>query len=123
MPKRQPLSFASLLSRYSFPPFDGGSIAFFGWESADTEFSKIVLPARSSLSELLLRSGYLQIGRPDSGDFNAVCFDLKIQKQNREYRIVQADHEEILCNSRVLIREELCPSFRHLVEHELSLKR
>jgi hypothetical protein len=62
-----------------------------------------------------------QIGRPETGDFDAVCFDLNIQKQNREYRIVQANHEEILCNFRVKIRGELWPSFRKLAEHQLSL--
>jgi hypothetical protein len=46
-----------------------------------------------------------QIGRPETGDFDAVCFDLNIQKQNREYRIVQANHEEILCNFRVKISQ------------------
>ena len=41
LPKRLPLSFGSLLSRYSFPSFDAGGISFFDWESPDTEFFKI----------------------------------------------------------------------------------
>src|SRR5712671_8231160 len=90
LPKRLPLSFTSLLSRYSFPSFDIGGISFFGWEVVHTEFAGIAPPAKGSLSELLLPSGYIQLGRPDTGDFDAVCFDLNTPKQNREYRIVQA---------------------------------
>lgn len=122
LPKRLLLSFTSLLSRYSFPSFDIGGISFFGWEVAHTEFSERA-PAKGSLSELLLPSGYIQVGRPDTGNFDAVCFDLNTPKQNGEYRMVQANHEEILCNSRVKIRRELWPSFRKLAEHQLSLKQ
>jgi hypothetical protein len=121
LPRRLPVSFASLMSRYSFPSFAAGGISLFGWESTETEFSKVAPPEKGSLSELLLPSGYFQIGRPDTGDFDAVCFDFKMQEKNREYRIVQADHEEILCNLRVEVRRELWPSFRKLVEHQLSL--
>jgi len=68
------------------------------------------------LSELLLSAGYFQVGRPDAGSFDTVCFDMNIRKQNREYRIVLADHEEILCNSTVKIRSEQSASFRKFLE-------
>ena len=116
LPKRLPQSFESLLLRYSFPSFDAGGITFFGWQSETSEIFHVLPPNEGTLSELLLPSGYIQIGRPDTGDFDAVCFDLNPAKQNREYRIVRADHEEILCNSRVRIVEELWPSFSNLVE-------
>lgn len=119
LPKRLPQSFTSLLSRYSFPPFDACGISFFGWESLSTGLFETVPAAKGSLSELLLPSGYVQFGQPDTGDFDAVCFDLNAPQQNREHRIVQVDHEQILCNSRVKIRRELWSSFRELVEHKL----
>jgi hypothetical protein len=90
LPKKLPQSFESLLLRYSFPPFDAGGITFFGWESDHGELFHVSPPAKGSLSELLLPAGYIQIGRPDTGDFDAVCFDLNAAKQNREYRIVRA---------------------------------
>ena len=62
----------------------------------------------------------MQIGRPDTGDFDAICFDLNHQPQNREYRVVQVDHEDILCNSEVRVTGELWPSFIKLVEAALS---
>jgi hypothetical protein len=53
---------------------------------------------KGSLSEVLLPARYVQIGRPDTGSFDAICFDSNEPAQDREYRIVQVDHEEILCN-------------------------
>src|SRR6266481_1985797 len=90
--KRLPQSFESLLSRYSFPSFNASGISFFGWGPESTELLAVVSPLKGSLSELLLPAGYFQIGRPDTGSFDAICFDMKTHKQNRQYRIVLADH-------------------------------
>jgi hypothetical protein len=120
LPKRLPQSFESLLSRYSFQSFDASGISFFSWGSGSTEFPAVASPQKGSLSELLLPAGYFQIGRPDTGSFDAICFDMSMWKQNREYRIVLANHEEILCNMRVKIRSELWPSFHKLVENQPS---
>jgi chaperonin cofactor prefoldin len=46
---------------------------------------------------------------------------MNIQKQNREYRIVLADQEEILRNLTVKIRSELWPSFRKVLENQPSM--
>jgi hypothetical protein len=116
LPKRLPSSFGSLLSRYSFAPFDESGISFFGWGLGRRELVEVALAQKGSLSELLLPAGYFQIGRPDTGSFDAVCFDMNTHKQNRECRIVLADHEEILSRLRVRISSELWPSFRNLLE-------
>jgi hypothetical protein len=62
----------------------------------------------------------VQIGRPDTGDFDAICFDLNEQTQNHEYRIVQVDHEDILCNWKVRVLGELWPSFIEVINMTLS---
>jgi hypothetical protein len=113
---RLPPSFESLLSRYSFASFDALGISFFGWGPALVELFEVASQRKGSLSEFLLPAGYFQIGRPDTGSFDAICFDLNTPKQNREYRIVLADHEEVLSNSRVTIHSELWPSFRNFLE-------
>lgn len=120
LPARLPQSFSSFLSRYSFPPFDVLGISMFGWESVSNSYSEEASAARGNLSELLIPARYVQIGRPDTGDFDAICFDLNHRRQNREYQIVQIDHEEILCNWRVRVSRELWPSFVKLVEGVLS---
>jgi SMI1/KNR4 family protein SUKH-1 len=120
LPNRLPESFESFLSRYSFPAFDVVGISLFAWESDSNVYSEEASAAKGSLSELLLPAGYVQIGRPDTGDFDAVCFDLNEKRQNREYRIVQVDHEDILCNWKVQVSAELWPSFIKLVDRVLS---
>ena len=120
LPKRLPQSFASFLSRYSFPSFDVGGISLLGWDAALNAYAEEASAVEGSLSELLLPAGYVQIGQPDTGDFDAVCFDLNEKSQNREYRIVRVDHEEILCNWRVRVSGELWPSFIKLVDSVLT---
>lgn len=120
LPKRLPQSFASLLSRYSFPAFDVLGVSLFGWESETNPYIEEASGAKGSLSELLIPAGYLQIGRPDTGDFDAICFDLRGKAKNREYGIVQVDHEEILCNRKIRVSAELWGSFVNLVESALS---
>jgi|KBSSwiStaDraftv2_1062776.scaffolds.fasta_scaffold2390970_1 hypothetical protein len=116
LPKHLPQSFESLLSRYSFLPFDTSGISFFGWGQESTELSEVASPKEGSLSDLLLPAGYFQIGRPATGSFDAICFDLNDGNQNREHGIVLADHEELLCNSRVKICSQVWPSFRKFLE-------
>jgi hypothetical protein len=120
LPRRLPPSFASLLSQYSFPSFDVAGISLFGWESDSSVYIEEASAPKGSLSELLIPAGYVQIGQPDTGSFDAICFDLNKKCQNREYRIVQVDHEAILCNWRVRVSGELWPSFIKLVEGVLA---
>src|SRR5215467_11453100 len=120
LPKRIPQSFESFLSRYSFPAFDVVGITLFDWDSDANQYSAEASAPKNSLSELLIPAGYVQIGRPDTGDFDAICFDLSHQAQNREYRVVHVDHEDILCNGKVRVTGELWPSFVKLVESALS---
>jgi hypothetical protein len=115
LPRRLPQSFSSLLSRYSFPAFDVAGITLFAWDSAANSYTEDASAPRGSLSEVLIPAGFVQIGRPSTGLFDAVCFDLNGRAQNREQRIVLADHEEILCNRRIRVRE-LWPSFIRLIE-------
>jgi hypothetical protein len=120
LPKRLPQSFESLLSRYSFPAFDVLGITLFGWESDANKYLVEASAPKNSLSELLIPAGYVQIGRPDTGDFDAICFDLRDQAQNRECRIVRVDHEDILCNWKVRVSGQLWPSFIKFVEAALT---
>lgn len=120
LPRRLPQSFSSFLSRYSFPSFNLGGITLFPWNSMSNKYADEASASKGSLSELLLPAGYVQIGFPETGSFDAVCFDLTQQKKNREYRIVQADHEDILCNWKVRISVELWPSFITLINRVLS---
>lgn len=120
LPKRLPQSFASLLSHYSFPAFDVMGITLYRWDSDRNPYIEEAEAAKGSLSELLLPSGYVQIGRPEGGDFDAICFDFTQPAQNREFRIVQIDHEYILCDRKIRVSGELWPSFIKLADSALT---
>ena len=120
LPKRLPQSFESFLSRYSFPAFDVLGITLFAWDADSNPYIEEASAAKNSLSEFLIPAGFVHIGRTDMGGFDAICFDWNEPAQNREYRIVQVDHEDILCNSKVRVVAELWPSFIELVEDALS---
>jgi hypothetical protein len=62
-----------------------------------------------------LEKGYVQFGRGPDMNFDAVCFDLSSRKRNRDCRVVQIDHEQILCNNRVKVLSEIAPSFEQLL--------
>jgi len=114
--KRLPESFAGFLSRYTFPSFDVLGVSLFGWQSDSNPYIEEATAPKGSLSEVLHPRGFVQIGRPDTGNFDAVCFDLNQKTHNREYPIVRIDHEEVLCNWRVRVVGQLWPSFVKFME-------
>jgi hypothetical protein len=60
-------------------------------------------------------AGFIQFGRAPGGHFDPVCFDTKSRNGKKDCRIVRIDHEEVLCNYRVKVVEEIAPSFERLV--------
>jgi hypothetical protein len=63
----------------------------------------------------LLPAGFMQFGKGPDTNYDPVCFDISSRKKNREFKIVRIDHEEILCNDRVKVVEEVAPTFRDLL--------
>jgi hypothetical protein len=61
------------------------------------------------MSPALLSAGFIQIGNPYFYNYDPVCFDCKLGAA--EPRVVQLDHEAILCNSKIQIVREIAPSF------------
>ncbi len=64
-------------------------ISLFGWDSDSNAYVEEASVADSTsrrfpvhLSEFLIPAGYVQIDRPDGGDFDAICFDFNQQSQN-----------------------------------------
>jgi hypothetical protein len=68
-----------------------------------------------AIADQLLPAGYLQFGNPHEGNYDPVCFDTN-KISNNEYPIVQIDHEEILCKSRIRIVKEIALSFFKSIE-------
>lgn len=119
LPKRFPPSYYSFISRYAFPAFQLGPIFLFGntGQGNNWELSKRIF-LDEFMSSHLLQSWYLQIGNPQKYDYDPICFDIK---RDTEWPIVQIDHEDILCNSRIRVKREIAPSFLEFVQEFVGL--
>jgi len=73
-----------------------------------------------SLWDTLVPSGYVQFGRDRGGNYDPICFDTRHGWRDDDCRIVQIDHEEILCNRRIKEVGELAGGFREFVELNLG---
>ena len=63
------------------------------------------------LSRVLLREGFIHIGKPLDWNYDPVCFDTRARSRRGEYPLVRLDHEEILIGERVKVREKVAESF------------
>lgn len=119
-----PPSFQSLMSRYAFPAFQCGPVFLYantGYElKSEHDFTwefKERIFLDKGLANVLLPAGYLQIGNPDGGIYDPVCFDTNNNNNYGEYPIVRIDHEWILCRSKIEIVEVVAQSFLELIEN------
>jgi hypothetical protein len=112
-----------------FPPLFERLILSYRWHEIDLHFYRLLanppgpdligllheMSGSPDMWRCLLEKGYVQFGRGPDMNFDAVCFDLSSRKKNRDCRVVQIDHEQILCNNRVKVLSEIAPSFEQLV--------
>jgi hypothetical protein len=112
LPKRLPVSFRSLVTRYAFPPLEVGELLLFGNMGTDDvdEMSNAIFQDRI-IAEGTMRAGYIQFARPATGNYDPICFDARRPVSNREFPIVRIDHEELLCRDRIRVSEKFAQSF------------
>ncbi|HEX9399634.1 MAG TPA: hypothetical protein VF912_05950 [Anaeromyxobacter sp.] len=63
----------------------------------------------------LLAAGFVQFGRPDTVNYDPVCFDFNRRTNDGECPVVQLDHKAALISGRVQVVAELAKSFLALV--------
>lgn len=118
-----PPSFKSLLSRYEFEPFECGGVLFFGnsrrVDDAREEMRYVIFRDKV-LSDCLLSNGYIQIGRPDTGDYDAICFDLNRLDSRQECPLVRVEHENILIEQKIVVTQVLASSFPAFMQKALG---
>ena len=121
LPTRLPSSFHYFVTHYRYANFEVGDISFFPNTGEDT-YDELVIAMFQDvyMSPFLLKNGLIQFGRRAGGHYDPICFDLKPKAQNREFPIVQIDHEEILCNSRLRVVGRISHSLPKFVEDFLK---
>ena len=119
LPRRLPRSFSSLVTRYCFLRFEFAELEFFANLDGQAEEELSVAAFKDKfLWQPALTQGFVQIGRPSSGSYDPICFDMRQKQPNREYPLVRLDHEELLQRERVRIVEKITESFLALITTE-----
>ncbi|MDQ3917562.1 MAG: SMI1/KNR4 family protein [Acidobacteriota bacterium] len=115
LPRRFPVSFRSLITRYTFPAFDACGLSFFSNTGGDSpEELGVAIFKDAAVAGATLGVGFIQFARPESGSYDPVCFDARRAASNREYPVVRLDHEDILCRGGVRGLRVVAGSFYHL---------
>jgi hypothetical protein len=123
LPRRFPIVYRSLISRYIFPSFEAGDVAFLGNTPEGTDCYELRerLFKDGVLSAALLRGGYIQIGNPAGVNYDPICFVPEGGEDDRP--LVQIDHEGILIHDELHIMEEIAPSLSHLMSKVIEAGR
>ena len=106
-----PRSFSSLVNRYSFPVFEFSGVVFFSNSGTDDEDDLVIAPFRDKHLGAAVANGFVQIGRPDTGSYDLVCFNTRGRRRGGEYPIVVLDHEPLLQHDRLKINQSIGTSF------------
>jgi hypothetical protein len=116
LPVPLPPSYRSLVSRYIFPAFEVAPIILLA-NTGQTLYHEMTMAMTRDkvLSEVLLKNGFAQFGRPSTGDSDPVCFNFNRRNPEGEYPIVRVSHHTLVFNSLVNVLEEIAPSFHNLV--------
>lgn len=113
---RLPASYRAFISSHEFEPCTLGKVDLFGNASPGEEEDLSVAPFKDkALCLPLIQAGYFPIGRPASFSYDPVC--LRIRSGAGEAAVVRIDHEQMLCHGRLVVLEELAPSFAALVQN------
>lgn len=115
LPRSFPPSFRSLVCRYRFPSIELGPIRIFSntGKHEDSDLCKAMFGDASN-SQLLLREGFLQIGR-SKNSYDPICFSTRNRKSGNEYPVVRIDHEMDLRNDSVPVLETVSDTFIDLI--------
>lgn len=112
---RFPRTYRRFLTHYDFDAFAWGGIDFFGnTGSGEFDLSQRLF-SDPALSPFLLQQRFIQIGQPDTGHYDPVCFDLN-QRRGGEAPLVLLDHESILCRNSLRISRQIAASFPLFIE-------
>jgi hypothetical protein len=115
LPGPLPPSYRSLVARYVFPAFELGDVLLFANTGEQTRLDlTVALFDDRGLSNALLRDGFVQFGRFQSG-YDPVCFDLSCRRGGGECPIVYLDHESALVHDRPEVVSQLADSFLALI--------
>jgi hypothetical protein len=121
LPVPLPPSFQEFVSTYRFAEFEADPIMFFANTGEEVHHELVHVVFRDKImSKRLLDEGYIQFGREAGGGYDPVCFDTNTMGWDGEYAVVRIDHEDMLTNSKVTVRQKLADSFAEFMQQHLA---
>lgn len=121
LPVPLPPSFREFVTSHRFAEFEADPIMFFAntGEAVHHELKDVIFRDRI-MAKHLLDEGYVQFGREAGGGYDPVCFDTNSMGWDGEYAVVRIDHDDMLTNGNVTVRQKLAESFADFVQQYLS---
>ena len=114
LPARLPKLYERLLLTFLWDDVELPSLLLLGNPGLDELLTSLLYDPY--LTETLLPNGFISFGRAPGGGYDPICFNTRARAGRYDCQIVRMDHEDILCNSRLRIREIVAPSFRALIQ-------
>jgi|SRR5678815_346359 hypothetical protein len=112
-----PAIYRSLVTRYAFPTLTLEKVELFSNLGDGSEEDLATAPFRDAdLSSWLISHRLAQVGRPSTGSYDPVCFDIGSSPAGRDAAVVQLDHEDILLSRKKVSRVVVAASFLALVQ-------
>jgi hypothetical protein len=112
-PVDYPRLFSKLLQGHSFTAFTVGDVLICS-NLRDEEDSLEQLFHDQALTRALCDAGFLQFGRPRTGAYDRVCFDVRGLTASRDAPVVVMDHEAILSHGRIPNPKRIADRFGEL---------
>ena len=107
--------FGVLVKRHAFVAFDVGGIRVYGNIQGEEDSLEDLL-ADKILTGDLVEAGFLPFGRPTTGSYDRICFDVRERQPSEEAPVVLMDHESILTYNRIPDPKRLAHTLMDLFE-------
>lgn len=117
LPARLPPLYQRLILEYYWPELELGELRLLANPTGSDLGGLLSEMKRDRVfwAELLPR-GWIQIGKGPDLCYDPVCFDIRSRTKGGECRVVQLDHEALLCEFQIREVTVLAPSFCALLE-------
>lgn len=117
-----PSVFQEFVERHVFVAFDVGEICIYSnIQGEEDDLARLF--ADKLLTRELVGAGFLPFGRPTTGDYDRICFDVRDVRDPQDAPVVRMDHEAILSKGRVPRPSRLADGLMNLVDLELQNAR
>ena len=112
-----PRVFREFAERHAFVAFDPGGVRIYSNLRGEEDSLEDLL-ADKILTRALVNAGFLPFGRPATGSYDRICFDVRGTQHRDDAPVVLMDHEAILSNNRVPKPKRLADGLMDLVDRE-----